>query len=90
MTKLVFCMDCGKCLGEYREYVVKDHLKEFPNHIHFLTKNMIDPLILSEPDIWFVKHKNRFTRIFQQPKSNTEKKTDNETEPEFMPRNWNF
>ena len=74
-------MDCGICLGADRENVAKNHLKEFPHHTSYLTKNIVDPLISSNPDEWFLKHKNRFNKIFQQPKSNTEKTTDDETEP---------
>ena len=60
MAKLVFCMDCGECLGEDREYVAKEHLKKFSNHVSFLTKTIIDPFLLDDIDDW-IKRKMRST-----------------------------
>jgi len=64
MVKLVFCMDCGKCLGEDRKYVAKEHLRKFPNHTRFLTKNIIDPFLLNDLDNW-IKRKILSTETLQ-------------------------
>ncbi|GBH33753.1 hypothetical protein NZNM25_05440 [Nitrosopumilus zosterae] len=91
MTKLVFCMDCGECLGEDRPNHAKHHLKKHPNHRKYLTIPIIDPLLLPNPDEWFRKHENRLSqRFYGQPKSNTEKTTDDETEPDLTPENQKF
>ena len=71
MTKLVFCLECGECLGEDRIYVAKDHLKKFPNHTRFLTKTMVDPFILDNIDVWITR-KMRSTDSLQVNESTSE------------------
>ena len=85
MPKLVFCMDCGECLGEDRELVAKEHLQKFPNHTSFLTKNVINPFSLDDIDQWIFRKITSTKNLLrtQQPKSNTEKTTDDETEPKI-------
>ena len=91
--KAVFCQVCGECLGEYRENYAQEHLQKHPSHNDFFVKMIIDPLILDNPDEWFRKKKQPSVswkntenlNLFQQPKSNKDKTTDNETEPEITP-----
>ena len=77
MTKLVFCMDCGECLGEDREYVARNHLKEFPNHTRFLTKTMVDPFILDNIDVWITRkiRSTDYLRKKNQPQNGQSLKT---------------
>ena len=81
MTKAVFCLDCGRYLGEYRPFFAKEHLKQFPKHRQHLIKTLIDPLLISNPDEWFGKHPKLHLRFVHQPIGNTEKSTDKETAP---------
>lgn len=84
MKKIVFCEICGECLGEERPFYAKKHIKKFPNHRSFLIKNIIDPLLLDNPDDWFKKHPSRSRRetLVRQPKGNTMNITDKETVPD--------
>lgn len=55
--RVVFCEDCGECLGIHETDCAKKHLEKYPNHSNFLVKTMIDPLSLSNPDEWFERRK---------------------------------
>lgn len=85
--KAVFCQVCGECLGEYRENYAQEHIQKHPSHNDFLVMNIVDPLILDNPDEWFRKKqlsaswKNvEHLKSFQQPKGNRNKTTEDETE----------
>ena len=67
MKKIVFCNICGECLGEYKPFFAKKHIKENPTHIGFLIKTIIDPLLLKDPDYWFKKK----DIVPNQPRGNT-------------------
>ena len=54
--QVVFCLDCGSCLGIYRPFYATEHLEKFPSHQNFLTITIIDPLVLDNPDEWFNQH----------------------------------
>lgn len=62
MFRLVFCLDCGECLGEDVVNVAKKHLKKFPNHISYLTKNLIDPFLVDDIDD-YIEQKLRTTEF---------------------------
>ena len=79
--RLVFCLDCGECLGAHSQLCARDHIKKHPTHDNFLVKTILDPLLLSNPDEWFKRHSKFYVRTIYQPRGNTEKTTDNETEP---------
>jgi hypothetical protein len=70
---IVFCLDCGECLGIHKPYCAKKHIQKFPTHDNFLVKKIVDPLILENPDEWFERMK---IKPAQTPKLNTKKFTD--------------
>lgn len=76
MSRVVFCLDCGRYLGVHQPNCAKEHLKEFPDHKNFLVKTLIDPLILNNPDEWF---KRKFASSTD--KIHVEDSTDNEPIP---------
>jgi len=76
--KYVFCLICGECLGEEKPCYAKKHLAEFPTHTRFLTKTIIDPLRLPNPDEWFKKLALKSTEILHREDS-----TDDFTMPQI-------
>lgn len=48
--RLAFCLKCGECLGEDRPYFAKSHEEEYPDHLQFFIKTIIDPFSLPDLD----------------------------------------
>lgn len=51
LTQIVFCKVCGACLGKYRLYYGKEHLKQYPSHNDFLITNLVDPIRFSDSEL---------------------------------------
>lgn len=70
------------CLGDFSSNYARKHLKEYPSHTNFLIKNLVDPLILQNPDFWFKKNRSMLLKLVHQPSLNTDNRdTENLTEP---------
>jgi hypothetical protein len=51
MGDVVFCKSCGAFLGKYRPNFAKEHLRQYPSHMDYLVKTLIDPLTLPEAQL---------------------------------------
>ena len=50
---VVFCLDCGECLGLHKPLCAKIHFNKYPTHSNFLVKRITDPLVLESPEWCF-------------------------------------